>query len=142
MSGAAQADGTVRFAGYAAIFERQDNGGDVISRGAFADSLMRRGGKGLPLLWQHGADRAIGTIEAASEDERGLRVIGRIEGQGATARKAAALLRAGTLDGLSFGYRVVAAQGQKPRRLDALDLIEVSLVTHPMQPLARVHAVA
>ncbi len=32
-------------------------------------------------------------------------------------------------------------RGDAPRRLDALDLVEVSLVTHPMQPLARVHAV-
>lgn len=131
----------LRFAGYAAIFERQDNGGDVISRGAFAASLKRRAGAGLPLLWQHGPDSAIGTIETAREDARGLRVIGRIEGTGPTARKAAAMLRAGALDGLSFGYRVVAAQGAQPRRLDALDLVEVSLVTHPMQPLARVHAV-
>ncbi|MBN8830029.1 MAG: HK97 family phage prohead protease, partial [Sphingomonadales bacterium] len=45
------------------------------------------------------------------------------------------------VNGLSFGYRVVAAQGDRPRRLDTLDLVEVSLVTHPMQRLARVHAV-
>lgn len=35
----------------------------------------------------------------------------------------------------------MAAQGGRPRRLEALDLVEVSLVSHPMQPLARVHAV-
>jgi HK97 family phage prohead protease len=131
----------VRFAGYAAIFGRQDNGGDIIAPGAFAGSLARLGKTALPLLWQHGPQARIGTIEAVSEDERGLRVIGRIEGRGETARKAAALLKGGAIDGLSFGYRVVAAQGDRPRRLDALDLVEVSLVTHPMQPLARVHAV-
>jgi len=131
----------VRFAGYAAIFDRLDNGGDVISRGAFADSLRRLAGQAVPLLWQHGPDQRIGMIELAGEDERGLRVIGRIDGRGPTAQKAAAFLKEGRLDGLSFGYRVVAAEGEKPRRLDALDLVEVSLVTHPMQPLARVHAV-
>ena len=131
----------VRFAGYAAIFDRLDNGGDIVSPGAFAESLKRMAGRDLPLLWQHGSEQRIGTIELAGEDARGLRVIGRIDGRGATARKAAAFLKDGKLDGLSFGYRVVAAEGDKPRRLDALDLVEVSLVTHPMQPLARVHAV-
>jgi HK97 family phage prohead protease len=138
---AAETDGAVRFAGYAAIFDALDSGGDVISPGAFVRSLARRA-EGLPLLWQHGADQRIGTIEMAQEDTRGLRVIGRIDAAGAAGRKAAAMLREGRLDGLSFGYRVVAAEGEKPRRLDALDLVEVSLVTHPMQPLARVHAVA
>lgn len=138
MSGAEE---PLRFAGYAAIFEAIDTGGDVISRGAFAETLARRAGTRLPLLWQHGADQRIGAIELAREDERGLRVVGRIEGQGSIARKAAEALRAGAVSGLSFGYRVIAAEGAAPRRLDALDLVEVSLVTHPMQPLARVHAV-
>ena len=141
MTGAAISQSPVRFAGYAAIFDRLDNGGDVITPGAFAQSLSRMAGRELPLLWQHGAEQRIGTIELAGEDERGLRVIGRVEPRGATAQKAAAFLKEGRLDGLSFGYRVVAAEGDKPRRLDALDLVEVSLVTHPMQPLARVHAV-
>ena len=140
MSGAA--DKPVRFAGYAAIFDRLDNGGDIIAPGAFAQSLRRMAGQALPLLWQHGAEQRIGTIELAAEDVRGLRVIGRVEGRSMAAQKAAALLRQGAGDGLSFGYRVVAAQGERPRRLEGLDIVEVSLVTHPMQPLARVHAVA
>ena len=45
------------------------------------------------------------------------------------------------VDGLSFGYRVKAAQGAGPRELLALELVEVSVVTHPMQDLARVVAV-
>lgn len=136
-----EADEPVRFAGYAAIFDRLDTGGDIISKGAFAGSLGRLAGQRLPLLWQHGAGAQIGTIELAQEDARGLRVIGRIEPRGAVARQAADMLRGGAIDGLSFGYRVVAAEGDAPRRLNRLDLVEVSLVTHPMQPLARVHAV-
>jgi HK97 family phage prohead protease len=131
----------VRFAGYAAIFDRIDTGGDMISPGAFTASLGRRGGEALPLLWQHRPDQPIGVIETAGEDARGLRVIGRISGRSASARQAAAMIRDGRLDGISFGYRVVSAHGNRPRRLEALELVEVSLVTHPMQPLARVHAV-
>ncbi len=141
MNAAVDAGGPVRFAGYAAIFDKVDQGGDMIAPGAFAASLARRGEGGLPLLWQHHADQPIGRISAVSEDARGLRVIGEIGGAGAAARQAAAMLREGRIDGLSFGYRVVAAQGERPRRLEALDLVEVSLVTHPMQRLARVHAV-
>jgi HK97 family phage prohead protease len=131
----------VRFAGYAAIFDCIDTGGDMISPGAFAASLGRRGGEALPLLWQHRPDHPIGVIETVGEDARGLRVIGRISGRSAAARQAATMIRDGRLDGISFGYRVVSARGERPRRLDALDLVEVSLVSHPMQLLARVHAV-
>ncbi|HEX7820317.1 MAG TPA: HK97 family phage prohead protease [Sphingobium sp.] len=126
-------DGSVRFAGYAAIFDRVDRGGDVIAPGAFADSLTRHGP--LPILWQHDPARPVGVVERIAEDARGLRVIGRV-----SAGRAAGLVKEGTLTGLSFGYRVVAAEGDRPRRLATLDILEVSLVAHPMQPLARIHA--
>ncbi len=45
MTGAAISAEPVRFAGYAAIFDRLDNGGDVIAPGAFAASLARLGGR-------------------------------------------------------------------------------------------------
>ena len=129
----------MRFAGYAALFGRRDRGGDVIAAGAFAESLRRRlaAGEVLPILWQHDPARPIGMVEHVSEDARGLRVVGRVSSD-----RVAELVRAGTLDGLSFGYRVVAARAGVPRRLDALDIVEVSLVAHPMQPMARVHAVS
>ena len=128
----------VRFAGYAALFERRDRGGDTIAPGAFAVSLRRRlaAGEALPILWQHDPAQPIGAVEHVAEDARGLRVIGRV-----SSGRAGALLRAGAVDGLSFGYRVVEAKAGETRRLEALDLVEVSLVKHPMQPLARVHAV-
>jgi HK97 family phage prohead protease len=129
----------MRFAGYAAVFDRADRGGDVVRKGAFARSLGR-GGRAVPLLWQHEPGRPIGRIEYLREDRRGLRVIGRLSG-GAAGREAAALLKDGVVSGLSFGYRVREARGEAPRELIDLDLIEVSLVTLPMQPRARVHAV-
>ena len=130
----------MRFAGYAAVFDRPDRGGDVVRAGAFARSL-KQGAGAVPLLWQHEAGRPIGRIEYLSEDSRGLRVIGRLSG-GAAGREAAALLKDGAVSGLSFGYRVREARGEAPRELTDLELVEVSLVTLPMQPRARVHAVA
>ena len=128
----------MRFAGYAAVFDRPDRGGDVVRAGAFARAV-KQGGDGVPLLWQHDRGRPIGRIEYLKEDSRGLRVIARL-GAGAAARAAADALQAGRVAGLSFGYVVRTAAGAAPRELQELDLVEVSLVTHPMQPAARVHA--
>ena len=123
----------MRFAGYAAVFDRPDRGGDVVRRGAFARSPAP---DAVPLLWQHDRTRPIGRIDYLREDARGLRVIGRI-----VDAQAGALLRARAVSGLSFGYRVRDAKGTEPRELTDLELVEVSLVTFPMQPLARVHAI-
>ena len=130
----------MRFAGYAAIFGRPDRGGDVVRAGAFARSL-KRGARGVPLLWQHDPARPLGRIEYLREDRRGLRVIARLS-DGPGGRSAAVLLREGKVAGLSFGYKVRRSIGERPRELTELDLVEVSLVTVPMQPRARVHALA
>ena len=130
---------SVRFAGYAAVFDRPDRGGDVVRKGAFARALKTA--FEIPLLWQHKAGTVVGRIEHLSEDERGLRVIARI-GSNGDAMRASRLLESGKVDGLSFGYRVREAKSAGSlRELIDLDLIEVSLVAHPMQPKASVHAV-
>jgi HK97 family phage prohead protease len=125
----------MRFAGYAAVFDRPDKGGDVIRRGAFLRAIERV--REIPLLWQHKPGAVIGRIEHLSEDERGLRVIAALGDE-----RASRLLERGKVDGLSFGYRVREAKSVGGlRELIALDLVEVSLVANPMQPKARVHAV-
>ena len=113
-----------RFAGYAALFDRVDHGGDIIRRGAFAGATAP-----VPLYWQHDPHRRVGTVDTLTEDLRGLRVVG----------STSAAVRAGT--GLSFGYRTRAVRHGTYRELKHLDLIEISLVAAPMQPLARVHFV-
>ena len=129
---------SLRLAGYAALFDVPDAAHDIIRRGAFARTLAERRGP-LPLYWQHRPDQPIGVVELASEDARGLRVIARIDHP---ASRAAADLAARRADGLSFGYRTRRARhtGQG-RVLEEIELLEVSLVTHPLQPGARVHLV-
>ena len=137
---------TGRFAGYAAIFGRPDASGDVIRPGAFAASLAARirSGDPLPLFWQHQPDRQIGWIEQVAEDAKGLRVIARLSNPDGTN---SAMLRAGEVTGLSFGYRareareIVLPGAQTGRELSDIDIFEVSVVTEPMQPAARVHLV-
>lgn len=120
----------MRIAGYAAVFDAPDRGGDVLRRGAFGDVGP------VPLLWQHRGD-PVGTIEAIGEDARGLRIIARID-----APEVARLVAAKAIDGLSVGYRVKGSRHGAWRELTAVELVEVSLVAQPMQRLARVHAVA
>jgi HK97 family phage prohead protease len=125
----------LRIAGYASIFNIADKGGDVVLKGAFAGA-----GQQVPLLWQHDSKEPVGFVERLVEDGRGLRIVARVVASGRGA-DAAALLRAGAIDGLSFGYRVKAARPDRlrgVRELAAVELVEVSLVTFPMQPLARV----
>jgi HK97 family phage prohead protease len=125
----------LRIAGYASVFGVPDSGGDVVLAGAFKGNAGR-----VPLLWQHDVREPIGFVENYSEDGRGLRVVARVVASGRGAQ-AARLLGAGAIDGLSFGYRVKAASPDRARgvrQLQQLQLIEVSLVTFPMQPLARV----
>ena len=131
-----------RIAGYASIFGVPDRGGDIVRAGAFARSLAARAD--VPLLWQHDTREPIGRIERLAEDARGLRVVAALSPT-ARGQDAAALLKAGALTGLSFGYRVRASRPDRARgyrELTDLELIEVSLVTFPMQPRARVHALA
>ncbi|MEM9312461.1 MAG: HK97 family phage prohead protease [Pseudomonadota bacterium] len=129
----------VRFAGYAGLFDIPDADRDTIRRGAFATTLTQRQ-LPLPLLWQHRPDQPIGVIESVAEDSRGLRVVARID---QAESRAAHLLKAGKVSGLSFGYRAREARTSKAgRELLGVDLFEVSLVTHPLQYGARVHLVA
>lgn len=131
-------DGGLRFAGYAALFDRRDAGRDTIRPGAFAASLAARR-EPLPLYWQHRADQRIGWIERVAEDAKGLRVIATIDNE---AGVAALALKRGAVTGLSFGYRAREHfRDVSGRELRGVDLFEVSLVTHPMQHGARVHLV-
>lgn len=115
----------MRFAGYAAVFDRADRAGDVIRAGAFA------GAAAVPLLWQH-RGAPVGRVTVA-EDARGLRVEGVVDDP-----RVAALVTARALDGLSVGYRPLVVRQGARRELLRVMLAEVSLVAMPMQPLARI----
>ena len=129
----------LRFAGYAALFGKADGARDTITRGAFARTLAEQRSP-LPLYWQHSADQRIGWVERIEEDERGLRVIARIDNPDG---RAAAALTQRAINGLSFGYRARRYRHNPGGRvLDDVDLFEISLVTHPLQDGARVHLIS
>lgn len=131
------------FEGYASLFGVADLGRDAVAPGAFADSLARRGVAGIRMLWQHDPAEPIGRWLAIAEDARGLRVRGKLNLSVARAREIHALMRDGAIDGLSIGFRAERARAERSglRRLEKVDLWEISVVTFPMQPGARVAGV-
>lgn len=136
-------DGHV-IAGYASLFGAADQGGDLVQAGAYAGSLttLAAQGRRVKMLWQHDPAQPIGVWDEVHEDARGLWVKGRVLESVAKGREAVALLEAGAIDGLSIGYRTrraVKDDGGR-RLLTELELWEVSLVTFPMLPSARVAA--
>lgn len=136
------ADDGLSVEGHASLFGVPDQSGDVVEKGAYVGSLTRLGAQGrrVKMLWQHDPGQPIGVWDEVEEDSRGLRVKGRLLKDVARGAETAALLEAGAIDGLSIGYRTLTAVKDKDgrRRLQELDLWEVSLVTFPMLPEARV----
>lgn len=132
------------FSGYASLFGQLDLGRDIIEPGAFAKSLKTRGPSGIRMLWQHDATEPIGVWTTIREDARGLYVEGRLAKGVVRARDALELMRGGALDGLSIGFRAVRARKDARtgiRRIIEADLWEISIVTFPMLPSARVTSV-
>ena len=130
--------------GYASLFWTRDLNEDVTAAGAFAASLARSGAGGVKMLHQHEGDTPIGVWDEIAEDARGLFVRGRILTVTPQARMTAALVRAGAMDGLSIGFRTVKARPDESGRLRVLtevELWEVSVVTFPMLPGARIASV-
>jgi len=132
-------DGTT-IEGYASLFGRKDQGGDRVEPGAYDASLSL--GRSIKMLWQHDPAQPIGVWDEVRADDKGLWVKGRILTDVAKGKEAAALIAAGAIDGLSIGYRTVKARKDDKggRLLSELELWEVSLVTFPMLPEARVDA--
>jgi len=138
---AVNADGTVE--GYGSVFGVRDNYDDVISKGAFVQSLKDHKAAGtMPaMLWQHDADKPIGIWTEMIEDEKGLRIKGQLAMETVKGKEAHALLKMGALNGLSIGFMSkewAYDRDTEVRTLTAIDLWEVSLVTFPANEKARV----
>ena len=136
------ADGTVE--GYASLFGEIDQARDMVMRGAFADTLAVRGLRRIPMLFQHDPSEPIGIWLELREDHRGLFARGRLIPDVTRGRELLSLLRAGAIDGLSIGFRTAKARidpRTRIRRIYAVDLWEISIVTFPMLTGARVRSV-
>lgn len=133
--------------GYGSVFGVRDLHGDVVEPGAFSASLRDQRTKGqMPaMLWSHDPERPIGVWHTADEDGRGLKLTGQLNLDTNDGREARALLKQGAFNGLSIGYQVLSGGASVDRdgtrRLKALKLWEVSLVTFPSNDAARIDGV-
>ena len=131
------------FSGYGSIFGNKDLGNDVMVEGAFAKSIASKGAKGVKLLYQHKADEPIGVFEEIIEDPKGLKVKGRLAMGTQRGREVYELMKMGALDSMSIGYKLSPEDYKysdklKKRTITNLDLMEVSMVTFPMNPKAKI----
>lgn len=99
------------FTGYASVFGEPDSYGDTVKRGAFRKTLRERKATGGPaMFWNHDSNQPIGVWTELVEDERGLKVTGKLVTETAKGAEALALLKAGAVNGLSIGFRARSAE--------------------------------
>lgn len=125
--------------GIAWPFGTPDRIGDVIEFGAFKSATPP-----IPMLAFHDPTDPVGTWDSITEKSDGLHVAGHLLIDDVPrAREVRAMVKAGAVRGLSIGFNAKKAQTRKGggRTIQALDLAEISLVTIPMHPGARVSGV-
>lgn len=134
------------FTGLASVFGNVDLGGDVVAKGAFNRSLREaQRVKRMPrFLLHHDPRQVAGVFTKMEETDTGLEVEGRFNLEKQSAREAFADLKMGAIDGLSIGFitrRATRDDKTGIRTIKEADLMEVSLVTFPMNEEARIGGV-
>ena len=128
------ANGSVE--GIACTYKTADRAGDIITKGAInvlADNL--------PMLRGHDTDQLIGIWDEIKETDEGLYVKGSFNDTN-LAKGVRSQIKTGRLNGLSIGFRDKGStRNGKNRVISALDLAEVSIVSNPSHPGARLTGV-
>lgn len=130
-----------QFEGYGSVFGNVDHGGDVVVKGAFSKTLARHKSEGtLPqMFWMHNAALVPGKWLEMSEDQYGLRVKGQLLPT-SIGKDMEILLKNDAIRGLSIGYMTedYDYRDDGVRLLKRIELMETSLVSLAMNPLAQV----
>lgn len=122
--------------GMAWPFGTPDRMGDEILPGAFKSAKAP-----LPLLAFHRPDDPVGVWEEVKETGAGLQVKGRLLIEDLPrAREVRALVKSGAVTGLSIGFMTKSASARRGggRTIKAVELVEISIVSVPAHPGARV----
>lgn len=149
-----------RFEGYGAVFDNLDDGGDVVMHGAFDATLAQaQAKKRMPkMLLNHGGMAPgmtstptdlvpVGKWSALQPDSNGLQSKGQlINLDTETGKRIYGAMKEGELSDLSIGFTARKWQrgaklGEPKRRLKAVDLHEISVVTFPMNDRANITSV-
>lgn len=136
---------TGRFTGYASVFGEVDSYQEIVHKGAFSESLRMYENldRPVPMLWQHRSGEPIGIYTTLQEDDHGLYVEGDINLDVQRGRECRSLMMQKALSGLSIGYDLDEwnDDGKRMvRNLTKISLLEISPVTFPAGPSARVIA--
>ncbi len=128
------------FTGYASVWGEADAYGDTIKRGAYTRTIKRMRPA---LLWAHDTRQPIGVWSDLVEDDRGLKVTGKLVTETRQGAEALALLKAGAVNGLSIGFRAIRSERgpNGGRVLTEIELPEISIVVMPAAAKARVTSV-
>lgn len=128
------------FIAYPSTFTRTpDDYGDVVAKGAFADTIKdwEASGKTLPVMYMHKMDDPaynIGGVEDMGEDDHGWWIKAQLDMDNPVARQVYKLVKAGRLSQLSFAFDVQdaapvkLADGTKARELRKVKVYEASIV--------------
>lgn len=132
------------FEGYASTFGNEDQGGDIVVKGAFAKSIARGVGK-VKMFRDHDRTKIVGVWDELIENEKGLKGRGRLILDTQLGKETHSLLKAGAVDGLSIGFRTIKHRFDqaKPmiRYLEEVDLREISIVPFGMNERALITGV-
>jgi len=136
------------FKGYASVFNNVDSDRDIIVPGAFAESLKKKGVKGIRLLWMHDSRQPIGTITVLQEDKTGLYFEAKLVLTVQKGLEAYELLKAKAIDRMSIGFTIPdrendieVSRDRMKRKIKNVDLWEISIVTFPANQRAKIQAV-
>ena len=129
-----------------AAFGNVDNGNDIVAKGAFTKSLADRPASKIKLLSQHKTDEPIGIFTEVFEDSKGLFVRGKLALGTQKGRETYELMKLGAIDGMSIGFRAnpekqIYNESKRTRTLKEVQLLEISLVTFPMNERAMVQSI-
>lgn len=154
--------GDMQFEGYASVFGNVDSYGDVVRKGAFADTLTEweSSDEVLPVYWGHNMmdpDANIGHIVEAHEDDKGLFVRGQLDPESPKAQTVYRLLKGRRVGDMSYSYAVTDGEfidsaskadgedgsdpGGEYYEIRSLKLYEVSIVPVGANPLAEITGV-
>lgn len=127
-----------QFKAYASVFGNVDSYGDIVVRGAFAETLKdwEESGNALPLLFGHNMsdpDYNIGHVVKAEEDGHGLLVTAQLDLDSPKGAQVYRLLKGRRVSQMSFAFEVldgapVEKDGESAFELRRLKLYEVSVV--------------
>ena len=133
-------DKFIHIEGLASTFGTIDRVGDIIAKGAFSETLTKRMPK---FLFQHDMDEVLGVIDQASEVEEGLFIKARMPKELPIAQKVLPLLQMGALSDFSIGFNVLDSDTTPDgnRTIKEIDLWEISIVTIPANPDAKITGV-